>query len=195
MKRIMLVVVLLLAPAAIPSLLAQNHGEFGLFADYFRHGESGNRNLWGLGARLSFNVHDNVQLEAEMAYDFNRWFSEGFTRPTTGVVVTERSHLRALHGLFGPKLQTGGGSIRAFGTIKAGFTSFSFDDRPATFRTFASTVDELRNDSMSFALYPGVGLELYAWIIGIRLDVGDEIYFRDGAKNNLKITLGPHFRF
>jgi hypothetical protein len=31
--------------------------------------------------------------------------------------------------------------------------------------------------------------------LGLRLELGDEIYFNDGAHNNLRITFGPIFRF
>lgn len=195
MKRTMLAMVLIAALGIVPAASAQNHGEVGIFANYFRHGSEPPANMWGLGGRLSFNVHANAQLEAEMAYDFNRGFTEGFENTTTGTIAFERSHLRVLHGLFGPKLQTGGGPIRAFVTLKGGFINFRFDDRPATFGTFASTVDELRLSDISGVLYPGGGVEFYAWIFGLRLDVGDEIYFRDGARNNLRISFGPHIRF
>lgn len=195
MKRSIYVIVLFSALAMIPAASAQNHGEVGVFANYFRHRTTANTNFWGLGGRLAANVHENVQLEAEMAYDFNRSFTEGFKNPTTGTITFQRSNLRVLHGLFGPKFQTGGGPIRAFFTVKGGFIHFRFDDRPATFGTFASTVDDLRRNTMSGVLYPGVGVELYAWIIGVRFDVGDEIYFRDGAHNNLRVSFGPHLRF
>ncbi|MBI4460311.1 MAG: hypothetical protein HY648_09680 [Acidobacteria bacterium] len=195
MKQTLFVIVLFAALATIPTASAQNHGEVGIFANYFRHSATGNTNLWGLGGRLSANVHENVQLEAEMAYDFNRTFTEGFKNPTTGTITSQRSNLRVLHGMFGPKFQTGGGPIRAFVTVKGGFINFRFDDRPATFGTFASTVDDLRLNNMSGVLYPGGGIEFYASIFGIRFDVGDEIYFLDGARNNLRVSFGPHIRF
>jgi hypothetical protein len=31
--------------------------------------------------------------------------------------------------------------------------------------------------------------------IGLRADVGDEIYFNNGTHNNLRVTFGPTFRF
>jgi len=197
MKRNILAIVLISMVGIVPIASAQNNGGVGIFANYFRHGSEPPVNMWGLGGRLSFNVHENVQLEAEMAYDFNRAFTEGFLDTTTTIATLsfQRSHLRVLHGLFGPKFQTGGGPIRAFVTLKGGFINFRFDDRPATFGTFASTVDELRLSDVSGVLYPGGGVEFYAWIFGLRLDVGDEIYFRDGARNNLRISFGPHIRF
>ena len=69
MKKYLLI--LALALTVTPTLLAQDHdhGEVGVFADYFRL-QAAPRDLFGLGGRLSFNVHKNVQLEAEMANDF-----------------------------------------------------------------------------------------------------------------------------
>src|SRR3954469_25606313 len=52
-----------------------NHGEIGIYADYFRltpRGASGSSNFLGLGGRVGFNVHPNIALEAEMNYDFAR---------------------------------------------------------------------------------------------------------------------------
>jgi hypothetical protein len=40
-----------------------------------------------------------------------------------------------------------------------------------------------------------VGLEAFGGPIGIRLEVGDEVYFLNGARNNLRVTFGPQFRF
>jgi hypothetical protein len=31
--------------------------------------------------------------------------------------------------------------------------------------------------------------------IGLRLDVGDEMYFNDGTHRNLRVALGPYIRF
>ncbi len=48
---------------------------------------------------------------------------------------------------------------------------------------------------MNAVFYPGGGIEAYLGPVGLRLDVGDEIYFRGGAHNNLRVTFGPHMRF
>jgi hypothetical protein len=45
------------------------------------------------------------------------------------------------------------------------------------------------------AVYPGGGIEAYLGPIGLRIDVGDEIYFQSGAHNNLRLTFGPSIRF
>ena len=77
MRRIFLCLVVGLFAA--PFSLAQgsgDHVEAGVFVDYFRLNPP-DSNYAGLGARLGFNVRRNVQLEAEMNYDFNRIFKIG----------------------------------------------------------------------------------------------------------------------
>jgi hypothetical protein len=140
------------------------------------------------------NVNKHFQLEAEMGYDFTRGFFESFTNPITHVVTLQRSDLHALHGLVGPKLQTGG-PVRVFVTVKGGFENFSLNNRPGTFGSFASSVDDLRAGNVHGLLYPGGGVEAFLGPFGIRLDVGDEIYFANGAHNNWKVSLGPTIRF
>ena len=176
-----------------PLVHAQNHAEVGAFVDYFKLGETSS-NFVGIGGRAAFNVARNVQIEAEMAYDFNRVFTEGFTDTTAGTVVTENSNLRILHGLFGPKFQTSG-PVRVFVTVKGGFANFRFDPAPASFDTFISSVNNLRSNNVDGAFYPGGGIEAFLGPIGLRLEVGDEIIFASGARNNLKVTFGPQIRF
>jgi hypothetical protein len=172
---------------------AQNHAEVGAFVDYFKLGETSS-NFVGIGGRAAFNLTRNVQIEAEMAYDFNRVFTEGFTDTTSGTVITENSHLRVLHGLFGPKFQTSG-PVRVFVTVKGGFTNFRFDPTPASFDTFTSSVNNLRSNNVDGAFYPGGGVEAFLGPIGLRLEVGDEIVFASRARNNWKVTFGPQIRF
>jgi hypothetical protein len=38
-------------------------------------------------------------------------------------------------------------------------------------------------------------LEGHLGPIGLRLDVGDEIYFNSGAHHNLSMAFGPYIRF
>ncbi|MBI2818052.1 MAG: hypothetical protein HYX72_14050 [Acidobacteria bacterium] len=205
MKRVAMLLVF--TTALCPALFAQdedelNHGTVGIYADYFRLRDVASGNFWGLGARASFNVHEFVQLEAEMNYDFERSVTEGFTRTTPGgVLVTpglpldfSRSGLRILHGLFGPKIQSSG-ALRPFIVLKGGFINFRFDDRPATFGTFFSSLEDVRSNNVNGVFYPGGGIEMYAGPIGLRLEIGDEMYFSDGAKHNLRIVFGPQIRF
>ncbi len=149
--------------AVLPPVRAQdlgNHTEIGIFGDYFRM--SGTRgpslsgtaatSLGGVGARLSLNVSPRWQIEPEMNYDFAASFSEGFTGPSGTVVGFSTSNLRVLHGMIGPKIQTGGGAFRAFLTVKGGGDDFMFSSAPVTFSTFASSVGGLR---ANVGLVPG----------------------------------------
>lgn len=193
MRRIFLC--LLAGLFAAPFALAQSSGdhvEAGVFVDYFRLNPP-DSNYAGLGARLGFNVRRNIQLEAEMNYDFNRVFTEDFN--SGGSITTTPSNLRILHGLIGPKFQTGSGAVRLFATVKGGFINFRFDPRPASFSTFTSSVEGLRDDNINGVVYPGVGAEAFFGPIGLRLDGGDEIFFNHGAHNNLRVTFGPSIRF
>ena len=192
MKR--LAFLLLTAGLGIAPLAhAQNHAEVGAFVDYFRLGETGT-NFVGLGGRAGFNVAQHIQIEAEMAYDFNRAFTEGFTDTTAGAITTQNSNIRVLHGLFGPKIQTSG-PVRVFVTVKGGFTNFRFDPTPPSFSTFTSSVNNLRSNNVDAALYPGGGVEAFLGPLGLRLEVGDEIIFVNGGHHNWKVSLGPQFRF
>jgi hypothetical protein len=191
MKRIL--PFLLLAVAAMaPATFAQDHAEVGAYGDFFRLNDA-NINFGGLGGRASFNLNPYVQLEAEMTYDFARAFGEAFSNGSTVTVVD--SNVRLLHGLVGPKLETNRGPVRLFVTAKGGFLNFMFDRRPPSFDTFTSSVENLRSSNVNGVFYPGAGAEAFLGPIGLRLDVGDEIYFRNGAHNNLRISFGPTIRF
>src|SRR5437879_2188818 len=86
--------------------------------------------IFALGGRAAFNVHPNVQLEAEMAYDFKRNFTSTFSDGINTQLVNTR--LRPLTALFGPKFQAGtSGPFRAFVTGKLGFVNFSTSDQNA----------------------------------------------------------------
>jgi len=195
MKRItLLIAVAAISLAFTPVARAQDHdhGEVGAFVDYFRL-EQTKSNFVGLGGRAAFNVASHVQIEAEMAYDFSRAFTETFNNGN-GSITTQNSNIKVLHGLFGPKIQTSG-PVRVFVTVKGGFTNFRFDPRPASFSGFTSSIDNLRTDNVSAALYPGGGVVAYLGPIGLRADVGDEIIFSNGAHHSWKVTFGPQLRF
>jgi hypothetical protein len=192
--------------AVLPTVRAQdnaNHVEIGIFGDYFRLGETkgpslagtGATSFGGVGARVSINLSRRWQIEPEMNYYFAASFSEGFTGPAGTTVGFSTSTLRILHGMIGPKLQTGGGAFRAFLTVKGGGDNFMFSSAPVTFSTFTSSVAGLRANSVVGVVYPGGGIEAYLGPIGLRIDAGDEIYFQNGAHNNLRITVGPSIRF
>jgi hypothetical protein len=77
-----------------------------------------------------------------------------------------------------------------FATGKVGFVNFN-----NTNTSVIGSISSVDTGNTHFAVYPGVGVEGFWGPFGLRAEVGDEIYFLDGAQNNLKITFGPHFRF
>jgi hypothetical protein len=193
MKRVALLV--FLVGGLVPCAAAQEeHAQVGVFADYFRLGQTDN-NYAGVGARVSFTSYKRLKFEAQMGYDFNQVFTEGFTNTSTGTVTLARTGMRVLHGEIGPKLDLGHGRIRPFVTVKAGGINFSLSNAPATIGTVFSSVDNLRRSNVSGVLYPGGGLEGHLGPLGLRLDVGDEIYFNGGAHHNLSMAFGPYIRF
>ena len=169
----------------VPSAAAQyqpatpdfDHGQIGAFADYFRLSRT-STNFAGVGARVGLNANRYLSFEAEAAYDFDQAFTQNFTNNGTGTVSIDRTDVRILHGLFGPVLSTGHGPIRAFITVKGGGMSFDVEGGPATIGTFSSSVSNLRASNVNAVLYPGGGIEAHAGPLGLRLDVGDEIYSR-----------------
>jgi hypothetical protein len=194
MKRFALF--LFLAGCFVPLASAQDgeHVQVGVFADYLRLSQTDN-NFGGIGARVGFQLFKEVKLEGEMSYDFGQTFTEGFTDTGTGSVTFSRTNLRILHGEFGPRVNIGHHAIQPFVTLKGGFVNFRFDGSPATLGTFFSSVDDLRRNNVNGVLYPGGGLQAHLGPIGLRLDVGDEIYFNHGTHNNLRVAFGPVFRF
>jgi hypothetical protein len=185
-------------PAVFAQIAAHNdsgdHVNIGVFGNYFREDET-STNLAGLGGRLSVNLTGHLQLEAEISYNFDQVFTEGFSTPGDPTVTLVRTNFRSVDGLVGPKLMTNKGPVRLFATIKGGGLSFHFDPRAANFNTFASTVGNLRASDVNPVLYPGVGAEAFWGPIGMRFDVGDEIYFNHGAHNGLRASFGPVIRF
>jgi hypothetical protein len=197
MKRIVVIIFALVASTFFtPQAVAQykssgsDHVELGVFGEFFRVSQT-DTNLAGLGARASFNVTPLIQLEAEASYDFDQVFTE---TDVTGVFI-QRTNFRAVNGLFGPKLQTKVGPVRLFVTAKGGAVGFHFDPGPATIGEFTSTVGNLRSQNVNAVFYPGGGVEAFWGPIGLRVDIGDEIYFNNGARNNLRVTFGPTIRF
>jgi hypothetical protein len=190
--------VVLGALSLAPALFAQsasdyNHIEIGAFADYMNFGAtSPHINFVGIGGRFAFNVQRNVQIEAEMSYDFARNFTN--TYPYGGTTTFVTTGLRPLTGLFGPKFQTGHGPFRVFATVKGGFVNFSTTNQNGS-AGFENSVGNVTNGNTQAAFYPGVGIEGYWGPFGLRLEGGDEIYFDNGTHNNVKATFGPVIRF
>jgi hypothetical protein len=179
-----------------PGLWAQefDHVNLGVYADYFRSNQTGT-NMAGLGARAGVAVFRHVKLEAEMSYDFNQVFTEDFQNTSGGVVTFQDTGTRTLHGLFGPKVELGHTRVRPFVEVKGGFVRYLFDSRPASFDTFTSSVEGLRSQNWNGVVMPGGGLEGRLGPVGLRLDLGDEMYFNHGTHHNLKVMFGPFIRF
>ena len=194
MRKISFFAVLATILMVAPAMFAQNDGEVGVFADYTRLGTGGGNalNYVGVGARVGFNIHPNVALEAEGSYDPNR--SYAYTNNSGGVFNTYNSNLHIAQAMFGPKFQFGTHAVRAFVTVKGGLITFRGGNP-----SFIGTVNAIPSGDTDAVLYPGGGLEAFLGPVGLRLDVGDEIYFAGsnagGTHNNLKVTFGPHIRF
>jgi len=194
MKRLVLMLGFAAMLATVIKAQEGEHLSAGVYADYVRSKQTGT-NMAGLGGRVGLGVVPHVKLEGEMSYDFNQVFMEGFSSTSGGGLTFANTGTRTLHGLFGPKLELGGHSLRPFVEVKGGFVNYSFDAKPASFSTFTSTVENLRSRNMNGVVMPGGGLEGTLGPIGIRLDVGDEMYFNHGAHHNLKVMFGPFIRF
>ena len=194
MKR--LIFLLFVATCVVPFASAQDkeHVQVGVFADYFRLSQT-DTNFAGVGARLGFQAFKEIKLEGEVGYDFDQAFSEGFTDTSTGAVSIQRTGMRVIHGEFGPRVNIGHHAIQPFVTLKGGFIDFRLNNAPATVGTFFSSVNGLRTNNVDGVFYPGGGLQGHLGPIGLRLDVGDEIYFNHGTHNNLRVAFGPTFRF
>ncbi|HEY6968705.1 MAG TPA: hypothetical protein VJA94_05855 [Candidatus Angelobacter sp.] len=182
-----------LAPAASAqsSDNDRNHGEFGVYFDYFRL-QFAKLNMFGVGGRVGFNVHPAVAFEAEMSYDFERSTTETIT--SGGITNTFRSNLRLIHGLFGPKIQSTKGPVRVFITVKGGLLNFGVSG-PVTAGSFANQIGTITDGDTNGVLYPGGGIEFNAGSFGLRLEAGDEMYWDNGVNHNFKFMGGPQIRF
>jgi hypothetical protein len=175
-------------------LAAQKRFEIGLFLDYLGISQT-NTNNFGLGGRFGYRVHHDVMLEGELAYDFGINFDEAYRNITNGnLAAIENTSIGVTHGLFGPKLQPSGG-FRPFVTFKAGFVDFRLTPSLIPYSDVVSAISGIRSSNLNFALYPAGGVEANLGPVGLRLEFGDEVYFNNGAHNNLRITFGPQIRF
>ena len=189
---------LLLFWLGIPCLSAQKRVEAGIFIDYLSVSQTGTSN-YGVGGRFGYRVHHNVMAEGELAYDYGLNFKEAFRNVINGnLVAIERTSVGITHGLFGIKLQPNGGFL-PFVTMKAGFVDFRLSPSllgsvvPGS--TIISDILGLRTSSLNAAIYPGGGLQAAIGPLGLRFELGDEIYFNNGAHNNFRVTFGPILRF
>ncbi|HTC42955.1 MAG TPA: hypothetical protein VK703_15370 [Candidatus Acidoferrales bacterium] len=194
MRRFLLLAVVCLA--SVPCLKAQEDGRFqvGAFADYFRSVATGT-NMFGLGGRLGVGILPHTMLEGEMAYDFNRAFVDAFTYSTGGSVSYITSGVRTLHAMVGPRVTWEHGPIHPFAELKAGFINYDFSNVPTGYTSYSNQIQNLRNQDVNGAILAGGGLEGKVGPIGMRMDVGDEMYFNHGAHQGLKVSAGPYIRF
>lgn len=180
----------------VPASFAQttsstnNHAEVGAFVNYTLLHNAGNTNFFGAGGRLGFNVHPNIQIEAEGAYDFQRYINASVSSGGGATFTSVRSDLRMTHFLFGPKFQFGtSGPLRVFVTAKGGLLNFSTDTK------FTAQVNNIPFGDTNGVFYPAGGFELFAGWLGMRFEAGDEMYFDNGVNHNLRVTVGPTIRF
>jgi hypothetical protein len=193
MKSVVLVFSLIVCLAGSSIAQDANRIEVGAFAEYFRIDRTNpDLNFAGLGGRIGFGLNRYTQIEGEISYDFDRTYTNVFSNGVTLDYASSQTHI--LNGLFGPKFQTGSGPFRFFATAKAGFINFSTNNQNAP-SGFRSALGAVGNGNAQFAVYPGVGVEGFAGPFGLRLEVGDDIYFDNGARNNLRVTFGPTLRF
>jgi hypothetical protein len=185
---------LLILSTAILSF-GQSRMEAGIFLDFLSISQTTTDNI-GLGARFGYRIHSHVMLEGELAYDYGLNFDEAYRNITTGdLVAIERTSVGVTHGLFGPMVQPAHGHFRPFATLKAGFIDFRLSPSLLPYSNVVSSVLGLRTSSVNAALYPAGGVEASLGPVGLRFELGDEIYFNSGAHNNLRITFGPIIRF
>ena len=174
---------------------AQKSFEVGLFLDSFTVSKTDTNNF-GVGGRFGYGLRSRVIVEGELAYDYGLNFSEAFRNITNGnLTAIGRTSIGVTHGLFGPKIQPSRGVIRPFITIKGGFVDFRLSPSLIPYSDVVSVLTGIRTSNLNAAIYPGGGLEASLGPMGLRLEVGDEIYFNHGVQNNLRITFGPVVRF
>lgn len=192
-KITFLSIIFVLAP--MPALFAQKRLEAGVFLDYLDVSQTSTNNL-GLGARFGYRVHHDAMLEGELAYDYGINFGEAYRNIVNGnIAAIENTSLGITHGLFGPKLQPSGGGFRPFVTLKGGFMDFRLSPGLLPLSDAVSTLLGLRTSNLNAAIYPAAGVEAAIGPVGLRFEVGDEVYFNHGAHNNLRLTFGPIIRF
>jgi hypothetical protein len=193
MRRLALIFLTFLFSAT--AAFAQKRVEAGIFLDSLSISQTNTSNL-GLGARLGYRVHRNVMLEGEVAYDYGLNFDEAYRNVINGnIVAIEHTSIGVTHGLFGPTLKRGEGHLHPFATFKAGFIDFRLSTSLLPYVDIVSPILNLRTSNLNTALYPAAGLEGTLGPLGVRFEMGDEIYFNQGGHNNLRITFGPFLRF
>ena len=63
------------------------------------------------------------------------------------------------------------------------------------FPTVGHGFANLNGSNVFGVFYPEEARKPFGGPIGVRFDVGDEIYFQSGGHNNLRLSFGPTIRF
>jgi hypothetical protein len=181
--------------AGSASSLAQKRIEAGLLLDYVGISQTSTDNF-GMGGRVGYLIHRDVMLEGELTYDYGINFDEVYRNVTNAdLTAIQQTSIGVTEGLVGPMLRPATDHFRPFATLKGGFIDFRLSPSLLPYSTLASTVVGLRTSSVSATIYPAVGAEASLGPAGLRLELGDLIYFNGGTHNNVRITFGPIFRF
>jgi hypothetical protein len=196
MRRFLLILLGMVASGFLTSSsVAQSRVELGVFIDYLNVSQTSTNNF-GVGGRFGYRVHSNIMLEGELAYDYGINFDEAYRNISDGnLTAIEKTSIGVTHGLIGPTVEPAHGWLRPFATFKAGFMDFRLSPSLLPYSDVTSTLFGLRTSSLNAAIYPAAGVEATLGPVGLRLEAGDEIYFNQGAHNNLRITFGPIVRF
>jgi hypothetical protein len=195
MRRFSFIFLTLLIFGSSSPLLAQKRVEIGAFLDYLSISQTSTDNV-GVGGRFGYRIHRTVMMEGELAYDYGLNFNEAFRNIVNGnIIAIGRTSIGVTHGLFGPKLQSSHGAFRPFITLKGGFVDFRLSPSLVPYSNVISALTDIRTSNLNAAIYPAGGVEAILGPVGLRFELGDEIYFNNGGHNNLRITFGPTLRF
>jgi len=195
MLKVVLAIAILLLCGRWSRALAQENVEVGVFLDYVGISQTQTNNF-GLGGRLGFGVHHSVMAEGEFAYDYGVNFNEAYRNTESGdLTAIAHTSIGVTQVLFGPKFQPAHGHLRPFATLKGGLVDFRLSPSLIPSSSVTSAVLGIHDSTLNPALYPGGGGTATLGPLGLRLELGDVIYFNNGAHNNLRITFGPILRF
>lgn len=169
----------------------KDHGSVGAFFDY-THLQTPSVNFFGVGGRMGFKLYRRIQLEAEVAYDFQKSVSQTVTAGS--IANTTTSNVKVMHALFGPKVRIPH-TKNFFFVAKVGLANFGVSG-PATIGSFNNQIGNIVNGDKDMVIYPGAGAEFRIGRLDFRAEAGDEIVFlNNGHLNNFRATVGPQFRF
>ena len=180
----------------VPHVQAQGNNEVGVFAQYLHLKPA---STGGIGGRLSLLVTSGIQFELEGVKDFKSKAFNGQFQDSTGTLVTQKLTTDGYEFLAGPRFALRG-KIPVFVSVRGGAFHFTthLPDIGPNFQpntTPPGVPIGFRFKGTTGVLYPSAGVEFGSSTAGLRLDVGDEILFNYGQRNNLKIEVGPVFRF